>query len=364
MKVLHYYSKDDLMVSQYVSMLCQGMGLEAHQHQATESGEARKLLQENHYDILHLHGCWRNSSRSIVNMALKANTRLVLTPHGQLQPWVLEERQWKEKLPKRLLYQRNIVRRAYAVIIQGKMEQECMQRLRWNPRTVIIRNCVVTSSTTKTDMARQTFSLYRKVMDSNPLELMQDETRQTLRTLIKAGITGSQRWLTADDERPVINQWRELLCFAHQEQITDTIQRGIRVLGLDAPDIDVEHIAHFLPDGFQPAESIGAAIGNQFVSENERLLATFRYLRKLTVSHQLGIKHLVELNRELREHDCNEETLRDSLEERYLLKSAARLMQLMQDLTGLTEGFMPIPPLNDRITRQIRRQIDNHLTIS
>jgi hypothetical protein len=38
-------------------------------------------------------------------------------------------------------------------------------------------------------------------------------------------------------------------------------------------------------------------------------------------------------------------------------------MQLMSDLTGLTEGFMPVPPLNNRKTRQLRTTIDNHLKI-
>ena len=363
MRVLHYYPDEDPMVSQHVTMLSDGMGLEADNHLATDFNGARTLLQGTHYDILHLHGCWRNSSRTVVNMALKARTRLVLTPHGQLEPWMMEECRWKEKLPKQMLYQRNIVKRAYAVIIQGKMEQECMQQLGWNPRTVIIRNCVVTSSITKKEMARQTFALYQKVMDSNPLELMQKGTLQALRTIIKAGITGDTRWLTEEDILPTMIQWRELLCYAYQEQIAETIQRGIRILGLDAPDIDVEQIPFFAPSGFQQADAIGLAIGNQFVSEDERLLATFRYLRKLASSHQLGIKHLIELDRELREHDCEESTLMETLAERNLSKHVARLMQLMQDLTGLTEGYMPTAPVNDRTTRLVRKQIDNHLKI-
>jgi len=38
-------------------------------------------------------------------------------------------------------------------------------------------------------------------------------------------------------------------------------------------------------------------------------------------------------------------------------------MQLMNDFTGLTEGFMPVQPLNDRITKKWYEQIENHLTI-
>ncbi len=38
-------------------------------------------------------------------------------------------------------------------------------------------------------------------------------------------------------------------------------------------------------------------------------------------------------------------------------------MQLTYDLTGLDEGHMPMPPLDDRLTRHMRKHIDNHLKI-
>lgn len=363
MRILHYYPKEDEMITQHVYMLAENMGLEAEIYKATEVDDARKLLKGGHYDILHLHGCWRNSSRTIVALALRQGARLVLTPHGQLEPWVREERRWKEKFPKRLLYQRSIVEKTYAVVVQGKMEQECMERLGWNRRTTIIRNAVITSSISKQEMVHQTFKLYHKVMDSNPLELMDDEMRILLRNIITAGITGDIRWLAPGNSLPTTIQWRLLLCYAHQEHITDVIQRGVRVLGLDAPDIDTTKIDYFLPDDYKPAELVGHIIGNQFASENERLIATFRQLRKFTTNRQLSIMHLVELDRELRQHSCNEEQLNEELKERRLWKPASRMMQLTAQFTGLTEGFMPIPPTNDHTTRVIRKQVENHLKI-
>ncbi len=379
MRILHYYDKADEMVSQHVKMLTDNMGLEAENYAATEPDQARTLLKGGHLDILHIHGCWRTSSRSIVKIALRQGARLVVTPHGQLEPWVREENLWKEKLPKRLLFQQTIIQRAYAVLIQGSMEQECMQQLGWNSRTVIIRNAVITSSTTPKEMASKTFTIYRKVLDSNPVQLMTGETKKLLHNLLSVGITGDQRWLSATSllsstspaavtsatapSRLSSDQWRLLLCYAHQEQITDTIYKGIRILGLNAPDIDATQIDFYVPDGFQYAESIKDTIGYEFASENDRLMATFRYLHRVYANDQLSVKHLVELNRELREHGCDEEMLGDDLNERRLGKFAARLMQLMHDVTGLTEGFMPIAPLLDRTTRNMRKKLDNHLMV-
>ena len=367
MRILHFYPAEDLMIGQHVAMLQKGMGLEAENHLATNVDDARTLLQGSHYDILHLHGCWRNASRSIVNLALQKGGRLIVTPHGQLEPWVQEENYWKEKLPKRVLYQQTIICQAYAIIIQGNMEQECMEHLAWNKRLVTIRNSVITNSISNTDMARQTFSLYQKVMDTNTLELLSPEMRQHLRIIIMAGITGDIRWLPKSDISAIPSAqsipWRELLLYAHHEQITDTILRGLRIMNIEFPDIDIEHIDHFWPEDYQEVPLIGTTIGNQFASENERLLASFRVIRKLISNGQFSIKHLIELDRELRQHQCEEEELGETLKERQLWKLARRTMQLMSDRTGLTEGFMPVKPLNDYKTRALRKQTDNHLKL-
>ena len=119
----------------------------------------------------------------------------------------------------------------------------------------------------------------------------------------------------------------------------------------------------FFPDHYQPSKGIEETIGMSFTSENKRLIETFRLLHRLISRNKLTVCHLCELDKELREHDCNEEKLTESLEELRLLKSARRLMQVMVEETGFDEGFMPFPPLNDRVTRNIERQIKNHLKI-
>ena len=135
------------------------------------------------------------------------------------------------------------------------------------------------------------------------------------------------------------------------------------MLHFDAPDLDVENIPFFLPEDYEDVPSIEGAIGSSFVSENERLMTTFRQLKKLFMHQRLTIAHLVELDKELRFHDFQEERLYEDLEIRGLQKLAARLMQLMAEKTGLTEGFMPVTPLDDRITKRMRRQIENRLKI-
>ena len=362
MRILHLLPPTDAAIAHYVAILTDQMGLEVENHKATTADEARQLLRTMPFDILHVHGCWNNAQFSVVRRALTLGARLVVTPYGQLQPWEQQRHFWKEKLPKRIVYQQTVVRQAYAVIVQGKMELECIRQLGWNNRCIIIRNALITNSITPHEMARQTFDVYQRIMDSNPLLIMNDNTLRFVKRLITIGITGDERWLTGEVV-PMLGDWRQILCYAHQEQIMPTILRAVRILNLMPPDIDATDIPYFLPDGYKEAPSIQQAIGNQFVSENDRLIATFKFIKKLIASRQLSIKHLVELDIELRNHPCDEARLVDELQERGLLKLAGRIMQLMNQFTGLTEGFMPVPSLADRITNKYDELIQNHLTI-
>lgn len=362
MRILHFYSKADASVNQYLDMLGSNMGLEVENHLASTGEEARQLLRTISFDILHVHGCWDNAQFMIVRKALKQGVRLVVTPYGQLQPWIQQQHFWKEKLPKRIAYQKSIVEQAYAVIVQGNMELECLKDLGWNNRCIIIRNALITNSITPREMARQVFTLYQRIIDSNPLQLMNDNTRKFVKRLITIGITGDERW-TMGEEVPMLGDWRQILCYAHQEQIMPTIKRAIRTLNLMEPDIDAAQIPYFVPDGYVETDTIQHTIGNQFITENDRLIATFKTMKKLIASRQLSIKHLIELDIELREHPCDEGLLAEQLQERRLIKLASRSMQLMHDFTGLTEGFMPVQPLNDRIAKKWHNQIENHLTI-
>ena len=364
MRILHFFPKEDCMISEYVAMLHESMGLECSNEMVSEAKDAQQNLRSSHYDILHIHGCWNGSLYFIVRQAIKSGTRIVLSPYGQLEPWVMKEGYWKEKLPKRLLFQHAIVCHAYAIIVQGKMEEECLSKLGWNSRTVIIRNSLITNTINAHDMAQQMQNVYRKIMDSNTLQLMTSNTRITLRQLLKVGITGDKRWLgesyvTITDH----NQWRMLYCYVHHEQVADIVKRGLNILHMEAPDFDISKMPCFLPDGYEPSKTIEEAIGMQFATENDRLMATFRHLRRLALRRRLTLAHLAELDKELRYHDAAEDQLCDALKEHHLYVFARRIMQLAHVFTGLDEGLMPMPMLEDRQTRIMKKNIENHLKI-
>ena len=355
MKILHIYPKSDNMIGRHVSLLTEGMRHSAELQEATSFSEFKTRFQQQKPDIVHCHGCWQYAIVNAARMARKRGARVVLSPHGQLQPWVLEERPIQEKLHKAMLWQKSSVEQAYALIAFGKMEQKHLHQLKWNPRIEVILNALITNSITPQEMCSQTYAIYQKVLDSNTLEQMDDHTQLLLATILKAGITGDRRWVTIESSDI---DWRRLLIYAEHEHIRNYVDYGINTLGLSILPLDTEKTAAYYPSGYTKPESIKISIGDYKGDETDYLVRMICQIQK-----QPLLLHLIELSRELRRDSVNDDYLQEVLEEKGLTKYAQRLMQVLSEQTLLEEGFMPIPPLDDRGTRQIRNHITNHLKI-
>ena len=329
MNILHLYDESNPLIAEHVKMLSSDL------NGATP-------------DIVHVHGCWQYK---IVRQAIAAHrqgARIVFTPHGGLEPWIISELRLSEKLAKTLLWQRRMAEYSYVVIAQGNMEAEALRNLGWNPRIEIIRNAVVTNSITPEAMLQHTQEVYRKVMDSNTLELMGPDTQRLMTLLIKAGITGDKRWVT--EEPPSIDEqeWRRLLIYANHEHVRTIVDSGARILGMHHPYIETENIKSYLPTNYVlPKVEAHDVVG---------IVGEMRH-------GNVTLRHFVELDRALRRDDVDDERLKDAFEENRQLKYFRRLLQILTEVTGLDEGFLPDAPINDRQTQTIRNQLKRHLRI-
>lgn len=364
MKILHFYHKHDALVAQYVATLSRAMAGYADVKQCHTVGCCHKELAAMHPDIVHIHGCWHFSSAIVAHMARKSGARVVLSPHGQLEPWVIRQRYLGEKLPKMIFFQRSVVKKAYALITMGRMEEGCLQRLRWNSRRETVLNSLVTDTTTAEEMGSKVYAVYRKVLDSNLWPLMADDTLKAMRGVVKAGQTGDHRWL-ADDEYEACKhiddeELRKVLLYAHQENLSSEVKRGISVLGLDRLGIDAANVPFYYPAGHQAPPPLAT---NDSQTDEERLLAMLVSMRKFLRHHRLAMCHVVALAGALRNSHADEDKLVKMLVERHLMKFAKTIMQVLADLTGLEEGFMPVPAREGRKAYNIEDIITNNLTI-
>lgn len=369
MKVLHFNPTTDSMIAQYVNMLCDSMGNCVESFTANSLRAVRKQIHKERPDILHLHGCWTIKAAIAASMARKLGVRTVLTPHGQLEQWVIKQKYWQEKLPRIILYQKRVVRRAYSLIAMGRMEENCLRRLNWNQRIEIVKNPLITESVSNAETGRLVYDIYRKVMDSNVLSLMDPDTFNAIKPLIKAGLTGDHQWLTNTEydalKYPADIDMRKLILYAWQENILDTMESGMKTMNIAMPDIQLSEIRCYYPDSYIPPESLMGKSTNAITDENSRIVDMIKRTRQLASSRKLTISHVVELSSELRRCSARleDDKIVNVLEKQRLRKFASRLMSVLADTTGLDEGFMPIAAIRGRKSKKIKTIITKHLEI-
>ena len=67
------------------------------------------LLNEINPDIVHINCCWMPGCALTQKWSQELNYKIVLTPHGMLEPWIIKRHYWTRKIPALLLYQKNAI---------------------------------------------------------------------------------------------------------------------------------------------------------------------------------------------------------------------------------------------------------------
>ena len=70
------------------------------------------LLNSIKPDVVHINCCWTPDCAMIQRLAQKQGYKVVLTPHGMLEPWIIQRHYWTRKVPALLFYQRAAIQKA------------------------------------------------------------------------------------------------------------------------------------------------------------------------------------------------------------------------------------------------------------
>lgn len=100
------------------------------------------LLDELKPDVVHVNTCWLPMSAIAQKVAQKRGIKVVLSPHGMLEPWILHRHYWTKKVPAMLLYQKSAVRNADLLHATAETERSNLFSLGWNNQVVVIPNGV------------------------------------------------------------------------------------------------------------------------------------------------------------------------------------------------------------------------------
>lgn len=168
MKVIHYIPSIDRSwggTSTYMQLLAKPLGTMAEVHVVTHASEnplpmencqvhfipryrpfssvwkrqVMTLLDAIHPDIVHINCCWTPDCAALQRVAQKQGYKVVLTPHGMLEPWIIHRHYWTRKLPALWLYQKAAIRNADCIQATAESEKENLLKLGYNSRIQVVK---------------------------------------------------------------------------------------------------------------------------------------------------------------------------------------------------------------------------------
>lgn len=167
-------------------------------------------------------------------------------------------------------------------------------------------------------------------------------------------------------------EWRKVFLYASDERILDVLISGINRLQMDIPITDVSDIERYASDYNYPNGALDgqkllsrnpltkSKLNDVFESKNEReksiivQLLNFKY----EIEHQIApMSHLADIYQIIRFSDVDEDKLKEAAHSMGIQEFSQRLMAVLQDTLGLTEGFMPFIAKNDKVAQELTQAI-------
>lgn len=169
MRIVHYIPSIDRTsggVGAYMQLLAKELGRLVELHVVTHrspnmleipytqvhfiAGGTKRLLQAKkewyallhtlNPDLVHENSCWMPGSALTQRWAQQLGYKVVLTPHGMLEPWILKRHYWTKKMPALWLYQKSAVMKADYLHATAESEKENLLELGYNRKIEVIAN--------------------------------------------------------------------------------------------------------------------------------------------------------------------------------------------------------------------------------
>lgn len=117
--------------------------------------EWHSLLNQFHPDIIHINCCWIPQCALVQKWSQQLGYKIVLTPHGMLEPWILKRHYWTKKLPALLLYQKSAIIKADYLHATAENEKINLLNLGYNTKVEVIANGIdINSIKLKSDWSK------------------------------------------------------------------------------------------------------------------------------------------------------------------------------------------------------------------
>ena len=314
-------------------------------------------------DILHIHAFWSKNASDILRWNDKYYKRpYILSPHKMMLPWHNQNR--LRRLIQSKWYQKDIVCNASVILTDTEQENNIQD----NKQTVTIPNALYAKDYDEEQMQGDYCALLHKLANSCPFLFMDGEARRKEAELLRYAITHSAHEGSSlpDAEDTEYETYKRIALHALNEGTFSIMKPFLPKKVIEM----TEEAPRFIYNTKKNTESLyslrtlsqksalaSATAEEAATADEKEIVKQIINVQYEIVHNQLSQRHLIELYKTLRYTEYNEDTLNAMLNRLGNFLDAARLMQLMKDYYGMEEGFMPMDPLDDKLTKQIKAKL-------
>lgn len=177
-----------------------------------------KLLQEIKPDVVHVNCCWMPQCVWAQLWAQKVGYKVILSPHGMLEPWIMSRHYWTKKLPALLLYQKGAIKKADCLHATAESEKDNLLKLGYNDKIEIIANGIdVENIIMKTDWQRKKQILFlSRIHIKKGIEFLLEAVAE-----LKKELSGYIIHIAGEGDEHYINKIKEKAILLGVESIVD-----------------------------------------------------------------------------------------------------------------------------------------------
>lgn len=243
MKIIHYIPSIDRNAggtSTYMQLLAKELGKIAELHVITHRSDnplnlencivyyltkyrplsahwkqqAKKIINDVMPDIIHVNCCWMPGCAAIQRMAQKRGIKIVLTPHGMLEPWIVKRHYITRKLPALMLYQKAAIRKADCIHSTAESEMKNLYDLGYNSNIRLVKLGIDADGI----RIKDTWKKQKQI-----LFLSRVHVKKGINYLIEA----------ASELRKELDGWKIIIAGEGDDEYIEMLNRNITEQGLD-----------------------------------------------------------------------------------------------------------------------------------
>ena len=332
-------------------------------------------------DIVHIHGCWFYDIACVERWALSRGYPVLLSLSNGMDERMIREDFWKKRLPQIFAFQFKTIRNATALHAISEKEYNDLKSLGWKKRIVIVPKGENEESISL--MCDSFHALYQKIIDTVNINTLSNKQKRWLWTIIQVAITPqtdspdndtlTKRRALAEHIKIELtaSDWRTIQIFTIDHGLQQIFLKGVKELKVEMPQVMTQ-----LPPRFSVKKSIKEAYDRK--QENifkeyeeypvEKALAENLYRLKRILCERKSDKEwqkpyliLLDVYSVIRWQYYDEGLLLTILKRLHLLDFSGRLFSVISSILDLPLGFMPLDPINDHVTSEMEKNLQNNL---